>query len=49
MNGRVRILLSGLLLESIIAGQTAEIERLRGWYRAWYVTEVPWGGPGHRW
>ena len=37
------------LLEAIIAGQTAEIERMRGWYRDWYGSEAPQGGPGHCW
>ena len=34
------------LLESIGAGQGAEIEQMRRWYRDWYGGEVPWAAPG---
>jgi uncharacterized protein (DUF305 family) len=34
------------LLQSIIAGQSAEIDQMRAWYRAWYGALPPVTGPG---
>jgi hypothetical protein len=34
------------LLQSIVAGQTAEIAQMTQWYRDWYGTAVPVVGHG---